>query len=209
MLATVAIVGLLAALMFPQVKNMATKSKMAKSMANLRTIGVGVNMYLNENNGLYPLSNDPSSQEPFWTQKVSLYLPEARGGWKDLRGDPIVISPALMDPLLPNGQHGPSVLGDYGVNTQMFGRSDQNQVSAASISRPASMVTVMTAAIVRNGKEVGAWWVDGDWYVYGTTPSFPTDRGTGSILCLFGDGHTEEIKKAEFEKNKANLLLRK
>jgi general secretion pathway protein G len=210
MLVVIAIVCGLAAFIVPQVQKVGNKAKQTKSLGNLRTIGIAVATYLGENNNVYPLSSAPGITSPFWTEKISPYLPEARGGWKDVSGNPIKNSPALIDPLIANGQHGASILGDYGANTMAFGRSgppDRAPIAAASLAKPSGLVTVLTASVQRNGKEAGAWWLDGDWYCYGNTTTFPSDRGMGSVLCLFADGHTEMIKKDEFIRNKVKLLL--
>ncbi len=212
MLVVVAIIAVLAALGLPQMNQAFKKSQQAKSVNNLRALGVGLASYLAENDNQLPHQSSGDFKSNYWSQTILPYLPKAHyGGWKDVRGNAIYQSDVLMDPLLKDWHH--QSLGDYACNNALFinpGTDPANpkgRKSMNAVGRPTSIVTILAAGMIFNGKEAGSWYLDSNFYVYGSASQFPSDRGMNGVICLFADGHTESIPRKEFDKNKAQLLL--
>lgn len=88
LLATVAIVGLLAAILTPTLNSAISRGKAAKCVANLRQIGVAVSAYAGENNAAFPrggwgdsgaLPLDPPGTDGVgWLTDIYPYLDEKR-----------------------------------------------------------------------------------------------------------------------------------
>ena len=89
LLAVVAIIGIMATMLFPQVAKFQERSQSVVCMSNLRQIGIGVLNYVGDNNNDYPII-EPDPQNPVYPNDPS---------------DPNAI---IAKPLL-------DVLGPYGV----------------------------------------------------------------------------------------------
>ncbi len=62
MICVIAIIALLASLLFPVVARMTDKADTAKCLSNLRQVGIGVNLYANEHNNTLPvIETDPTN----------------------------------------------------------------------------------------------------------------------------------------------------
>lgn len=201
------IIALLAALLATASGPALQKVKIIRSANNLRTIGLALNTYLAEKDNFYPLMAAPGYESPYWSEELSPYLPPAvYGYWKKVNtGAKFKASPPLMDPLLRDDRH--QGLGDYGVNNEVF-RHNKAKVSAASNPRLSKMVLIMAVESASYNPPAGGWYIETANYV--ADPSYvlrPGDRGTGKILSLFGDGHTEAIPKQTFTDDRRDYLL--
>ncbi len=76
MLVVIAIIATLAALLFPAVSGMAERGKATQDMNNLRQLGLGTQMYLNDNDGIY---FKPDATSPAWP---GLLNPKYIASWK-------------------------------------------------------------------------------------------------------------------------------
>ena len=213
-LVTVSIIGILAALLFPAVKNMRNQSKKIASLSNLRVIGSGLAAFAADNGGGFPASCSSTYAAPFWTDSLAPYLPDPVMVTKANTSLKFKISPALVDPLVAANRH--HVLGDYGANSDLFyGPTGwpitSTPVTMQSLSgRLSKVVAVMTAEDVTLNPPTGSWFVSrkdvvnqspGSW-----SNSRPSDRGLGVYLCLFADLHTEAIEKKDFLERRAELM---
>lgn len=76
MMVTVAIIAVLAGLLFPTMNTVMEKAKIARCASNLRQLGIGANAYASDHNGYYP---------PFPTAPPYLYfmtgLPAGKATW--------------------------------------------------------------------------------------------------------------------------------
>lgn len=206
-LVVVAIVAILAGLLAANYGPALANVKQSRSSANLRILGSALGLYLGDNENLYPLMCEAGYAAPYWSQGIAPYLPESRTGyWKKVTtGAHFRQSPALMDPLLRNDRH--QILGDYGVNNAIF-RYNKSRLSAALLIQPSRTVTIMTAETPAYEPSAGSWFIETVNYVADPNyPYRPGDRGTGKILALFGDGHTEAIPLEFFIRDRADLLL--
>jgi prepilin-type N-terminal cleavage/methylation domain-containing protein len=215
LLATITIISLLAALLFPAVNRATTSAKIAKSTSNLRQIGVGLNSYLADQNGRYPvLRDDAVPGGNFWSQAVTPYLGEPDRGKIYLRNPPdYYVSKVLMDPLVATGKH--HFLSDYGANPEVFrvptGYYGPMLVSPA-IDKPSRLVSIATSRCLYNGKDVGSWYFDSYNFVHkgeasSSTIPGPDFRANGAALALFCDGHTESIAKQLFVDNREQYII--
>jgi prepilin-type processing-associated H-X9-DG protein/prepilin-type N-terminal cleavage/methylation domain-containing protein len=75
LLITIAIVGILASLLLPATKSMIAHGRSVKCASNLRQIGIGMNLYANEHDGMFPSMYNPANGDSFtWMRKVAPYL---------------------------------------------------------------------------------------------------------------------------------------
>jgi len=93
LLATVAIIGLLVALLFPALQNIGLKAKQAACANNLKQIGVGFALYVTDHDNTYPLAMDlsvNSDQRSFWSYALWPYVGYGYGSFNypenDLQG---------------------------------------------------------------------------------------------------------------------------
>lgn len=228
LLTCIAIVVALAALLMPVLNSASTRAKTAKSISNLRTIGGGISLYLSDNQNKYPtLDGDKfagRNHTPFWTEKVTVYLPAPPKSFKGPGGGTITASTAMMDPLVPMGYH--HNLGDYGGNDLVFaytpqpipwvaGASGESAKPTVTVAQPSKCIMVATAGQpAPQGKVYGSWALfTSAFLTQNPMPSatnataVPDDRNTGRILSLFVDGHTEAIPVSDFSTNRPALLV--
>jgi len=67
LLVVIAIIAILAAILFPVFARAKATAKVSKCLSNLRQIGDGIQMYLDENNGRFPLIADFGPPSSTWT----------------------------------------------------------------------------------------------------------------------------------------------
>lgn len=208
----VAICALMIALLFPAGKGVLTGAQKGKSLLNLRTIGTGITQYLADNQNQYPPLFATAWHAPYWSDRLTSYLPPPPRNLKGPVGNTITASAVMMDPLVKTGQH--HNLGDYGANDQVFiyPSAATPSKSAASITRPSKVAIVISASQPYNGKPIGCWYIAAGAYLAGSTNTstvtgLPYDRGTGSIFCLFADGRSEAVPVGEFFERKQEFLV--
>ncbi len=212
MFVVLSIVAVMASLLLMGFGRAMQLSKSAKSTANLRAIATSINLYVGDNQGRYPYLCDnttggdyagTSYQGNYWSDLIRPYLPPNQS-YVNYSGQKFNQCPTLIDPFLKNGQH--HTICDYGGSTEVFRFPWLNAaMRAATVSRPSQVVMVVTA-----GTNLRAtWYLDVSSYVnsYANKTNDVNDRGTGEILCVFIDGHTEAIPTAEFVENRRTLLL--
>lgn len=103
MLVVIAIIATLAALLFPAVSGMQERGKATQDMNNLRQLGLATQLYLNDNDGSFPLPTDN------WMKQLH---PKYLGSWK------IFKSPFDGRSQVENDATAPVSYG-YNANTQV------------------------------------------------------------------------------------------
>jgi prepilin-type N-terminal cleavage/methylation domain-containing protein len=103
MLVVIAIIATLAALLFPAVSGMQERGKATQDMNNLRQLGLATQLYLNDNDGSFPLPTDN------WMKQLH---PKYLGSWK------IFKSPFDGRSLVEDDGTAPVSYG-YNANTQV------------------------------------------------------------------------------------------
>lgn len=220
LLVVIVIIAVLCAIIAPAIGRGIVRAKGTKSLANLRAIGAGINLYIGEHQGMFPLAATKDPPVKYWCQLMEPYLPKVVTfvAWNG----PAQVSPVLIDPLVSSDRH--HALGDYGVNQDVFRVPDWPSNASLPIppdgkgytvysmdGRLSKVVSVMTAEGGDKVSPTGSWFIDVKVIVemplekWGTTGR-PGDRGTGRYLCLFADAHTEAIEKNDFYNRRRELL---
>lgn len=203
MISVIAIGAILVVLLGGMAKQNLEKAKEAQSLNNLRTIGCALSLYAAENAGRFPQASTIDYKKPFWSESIAPYLPAPKkDGWISVKGEPYTQSPALVCPLVKNGMH--MHLGDYGCNFDVIKKGEEMLLT--QIARPSRLVTVSTAEF----NEGASWYILTDHYIStgsDATRPHPSDRGTGRVLSLFADGHTEAVAKTTMDDNRREYFL--
>ncbi|MGI5819354.1 MAG: DUF1559 domain-containing protein [Armatimonadota bacterium] len=203
LLVVIAIIAILAAILFPVFARAREKARQTSCLSNVRQIGLGVRMYVEDFDG-YPMHSSLSGQSPRtrwpdyiypYTRNTQLFLCPSAGG-------DVFAKVFAHDP----GQF----FGGYGYNYQYLGNSRdivRFTASDAQITDPARTVVVADTAGV-NGGIAGEYVVDpplpsshgsgGESGFYARTEdgggphgcrSVPAERHNGLVNVVFADGH--------------------
>lgn len=206
LLAVIAVVAILAAVLFPAISNALKAARGAACHAKLRAIGPALHAYASDNNGLLPWGY--SQYVGAWCNQLNSYLPGKSGG----KTNPYACPEELKAPTYTGGW----ILSSYGVNL-LFMPDQQNpanrRVPLLRLKRPSQQVVVMDIGANVNG--------NGDWGVYGhpeftstlynsepyaarPVPKGPDNSATairwrhrGKANFLFLDGHVQALAPGE------------
>jgi len=178
LLVGIAIVGILFALIYPSVKKGVDAANRTKCLNNLRQIGVGAELYIQENNNKFP-------DFDAWPGQLGVYLVPGgniftlRAGTKTVFWCPAVTVPT--DPASFNG------LLEYGINAQGYaglGRFYQDPGHSGIAITDSKRFAFMDAT----GKNV-----------WDTTPTrVNPSHGTNNYNAIFADGHAENMSTAQY-----------
>ena len=165
LLVVIAIIAILAAILFPVFARAREKARQTSCLSNLKQIGLGIKMYVQDNDG-YPVHSSASSQAPRtrWPDHVFPYV----------RNTQIFLCPSASGNVFGKVfAHDPTqFFGGYGYNYQYLGNSRDTVLFTATdaeITDPARTVMVADTAGV-NGGITGEYVVD---------PPVPSSRGSG------------------------------
>ncbi|PAW79170.1 MAG: hypothetical protein B9S32_04230 [Verrucomicrobia bacterium Tous-C9LFEB] len=205
LLVCMAIIALLTAMAIPAFSKAMLGAKQAKSTGNLKSIGQCIFTYAADNQGILPMMcgvNGASFGDPLWClQTLDPYFSK--------RGRVI-----LSDPLVPSGRH--HAFSDYAANSDVlrcaypgFSATETALPMAGLGGRASNVMMVMAAEDGARPLPNGLWYIGA--YSIATNPTAPwgrpSDRGTGKILAVFADGHTEAVPKVDFIRNARNYLI--
>jgi prepilin-type N-terminal cleavage/methylation domain-containing protein/prepilin-type processing-associated H-X9-DG protein len=195
LLVVIAIIAVLAAIAFPGYKSMLENSRAATCTSNLREIYTGIQGYVMENNGQYPLARGGSSIDYFWFKAIGPYLSEGRrfDPSKVNTANPVVQKTPFACPSCTNHGWGGSGL-DMGINAFQVGgpsESPPQSLRAAKVSSPSSTLLVADAV---NDNGTGAWSIG--WRIPPNS-GFPAKgiaaRHKGRANVLYFDGHVGQV----------------
>ena len=222
-------ISVLAAILIPALQAVRNRSKVTQEVSNLRQIGVGLSLYISDNQGSYPFINmDPKEMnnpdalpDGYWNTQLAEYLPH-----QVAMDDQASV---FQSPLIDKEHRHP--ISDYGANYLIFldgnpgnpGRATQ-RLKSVSIPEPARKAAVMTAwarpAGDREGNWVASWLVEYSYAHTGSANNMPHPRinslpsasasvssMTGEVGVLFCDGHVDTIEWAKFHENRKEYLL--
>ena len=208
LLTVIAIIGILAAIIIPVTSRVRTSAKRASSLVNLKGLAGACLLYVNDNKGRFPYQSGNADNGGYsgtstkeWGLALLPYLPAPERRWS-FPGQPEgtrAASPALIDPLIPDGMHHPS--GDYGGSGKVFARPGNNEpkVQLSALSRPSQTILAMS---VKSGSGQGSWAIFQGYITNfnNTTTPLPNDwAGTGHYLCAFADGHSAAMPIDAFD----------
>jgi prepilin-type N-terminal cleavage/methylation domain-containing protein len=203
MLVVIAIIAILGFILFSAAQNMKASGKTAKATANLRQIGVLMASYTADNNNCLPiLLNWGGTWFPPWQYR----LMEKAGIEADWNST-LYLASCFYDPLVKDPEQHP--YGGFGGNDaiiiglggfphknclSVFGQDRGTPVSR--IGSPNQKVVVASAADAQGSRFKSSWYFHGEEWVAagsGYTSCRPYPRYNGKTLCLFVDGHTEQL----------------
>lgn len=170
-LVVVAILGILAALLFPSITGSQNRAKSAKDAGNLRAIGSALALYAGENNGQIPVDSSPS-QGP-WFMALEPYLNTGLTA-ANMAGTPATVKRGTVwEYPLNLGPYRTLVGWGYGINayylsTWQFGESPPNHrpIRMAQVAKPSQTVFAMGSTFL-SGSSL---------YTYPTTKLTPPSR---------------------------------
>lgn len=73
LLVVIAVIGILAAILVPAIAKVRESGRIARSTSNLRQIGVSIQLYAQDNNGVLPVANDPDDGNKLWIYQLWPY----------------------------------------------------------------------------------------------------------------------------------------
>lgn len=205
LLAVIAIIGILASVIFMAVRSGIVKAQKSECASHLRTIGQAFNMFVAENKGEYPrASTSDDNGNPNWTYEG--------GFWFNALG-PYLNGNAFQQALVSTGPHPqqipfacPAVSAtehgwggagiDVAINAYILpsGKRTVQRVRAANIKNPTSTFLVVDCST--------------NWAIYipdGNTPPMPAFQFPHSDQAnvLFFDGHVSSVSRGELQTNPA------
>jgi prepilin-type processing-associated H-X9-DG protein/prepilin-type N-terminal cleavage/methylation domain-containing protein len=189
LLATMAVIGLLAAMLIPGLHTVADKSRSSKCMSNLRQIGVGLLAYASDHDNRLPVYWDEQGGGDLWYKSMADYLGSDGKIW---------VCPAAAH-RMPRSPFGDT---SYGLSEAVSG------AKRVTISSPASEFLAGEGNQLEGWRSAGAALLFGGALNNGPTPdSDDTDHATGwagwiryrhdgSANMLYMDGHVAPLSKA-------------
>jgi len=212
LLVVIAIIGILTAIIIPTVGHVRQSANQAKSLANLRTLGMAVQAYVEDNKRHYFGNGDSGSNRPY--QQLGSYLNTRRGiaqtfdsgGWTWTRYKDAYRNPEFHHPLTPAAAFDPTsgvdqATGCYALNhvlmdNTLSSRPIWSQYTAFDIPLPPR--TALAAE--RDANSVG-WFLFstanrlGIMSNYGADGETPANSGEarGAAGVLFFDYHVKNV----------------
>ena len=196
LLVVLAVIGLLLSILFPSLRKARVTAFRAGCAGNLRQINLGLNMYLDDSDGIYPCAEDPVSTEPVywlwmgrgWRPFVLPYL----GGSLDARDPSVLLCPEdRSDPAMYESTSYAYSMAFYHSPDQIDAMSDKSDTYTnprPSIGQRRHDVTLPAAKILL-----------GEWF----SNHFPLDdeqgwwNWQGARNFLFADGHGAFLKATQ------------
>jgi len=203
LLVVMAAVFLMIAVLIPVGQSGMLRARSARSLSNLRQIGVAVNRYVTDHKGFFPYLNadhertQSSFQRIYWPIELeNNVLDHPRKHAHDGIKHEI-----FRDPTVPH--RFTSVLSDYGGNPLVFrnpwGPEKTPPLRLFNIRSPERTIMVCTASPPDN-KSKGSWWIYYDYPTGGDTISVAAARlSGGQVGAVFVDGHVEMIPGEKLE----------
>jgi prepilin-type N-terminal cleavage/methylation domain-containing protein/prepilin-type processing-associated H-X9-DG protein len=200
LLVVIAILGLLVALAVPAVGEARVAANRGKCMANLRQIGLALQLYANDNGGEFPPTTHSTGsfrKEKSWVFELAPYLDDV---------DKVRVCPSdepkRQKRILDGG------FTSYVLNDQVF--DDYQHSNFLRIPRPTKTILIFILSMSRNPSATwdhihGAEWTSWDAATYDIEPdrhrsgARSKDRMKGSANYLYADGHVENISAKNFK----------
>jgi prepilin-type N-terminal cleavage/methylation domain-containing protein/prepilin-type processing-associated H-X9-DG protein len=190
LLIVIAIIGVLAALLFPLARNMIEKGKQASCLANMRSISGWIMTYTVENSGAYPPTNDCACYS---------YGPMGGAPSKYCWDEKMVIDGIMTKTDLEITRHGCAkngkllTQGCYGFNYEQLGNKNtefQQIPRMMAVEDPSQTVMLMDNFPGGNGK---GWSLLPYWQGKDKGAKQPLGH-RGTVNVLWADGHLTTTK---------------
>lgn len=210
LLVVVAIISILASILFPVFARARENARRASCMSNLKQIGLGVMMYVQDYDGTYPREQfSPSSGTVYWTNVVQPYIKSTQ----------VFRCPSLGGYY---ASHPSTLYGSYGASTNIIAYSGYGPNKISSVTAPATTYMIMDAPQWRfrpnrlDDNPTNPEFIPGIGEVRGLTaatcPNSDTDfndrfrsqcmnaRHLGGLNMAFADGHVKWLSVSTIEK---------
>lgn len=183
-LIVITIICILAALLFPTFSRTRESARTTTCAGNLRQLGLTMEMYVNDNNGFYPLPEAPRLLCT-WVNRIEPYLKSTQ---------------VLQCPSFPNGdfvsgcptreiinEEGFEHHGSYSLNTLNPSPAQRHKLRVSSLSHPSSSILLLDGT---NDIFTFPGWPNPDVRDLREKGIVPRHNGNG-VNVLFADGHTK------------------
>ncbi len=203
LLTVIAVIAILAAILFPVIRSVRQKSNTMECASNLRQIHVALNLFANDNNGELPFLNDPGQElwGSKWQQRIEPYCsPESRttsSATQRAVTESVYWCPS-QEPHNP-AQGWP---GDYAINVLLFRANifvddpngQQLPLRVQDIPDPSNFIFFVDGGGQWANPALYEAHADRIWARH----SNPGDLKDGTTNAMFADGHVESADRAEF-----------
>jgi prepilin-type N-terminal cleavage/methylation domain-containing protein/prepilin-type processing-associated H-X9-DG protein len=202
LLVALAIIAVLAGLIFLGLSSAQERSAIAKSSSNLRQLGLLAQRYAAENNGLLPVRDfAPAAAAAFqWTSALyTMAYGKPFPGWVPAATAENLKDTIFHSPMMKSDEGPP--LRSYGINRYLARKpltnntEPDNRLSLAAVGRASATLLFADA---RNGSDVS----EGD----PNTPRKIQFRNNGRALLCFVDGHVESRLPDEVPRSSADVF---
>jgi prepilin-type N-terminal cleavage/methylation domain-containing protein/prepilin-type processing-associated H-X9-DG protein len=215
LLVVIAIISILAAILFPVFARARENARRASCMSNLKQIGLGVMMYVQDNDEHYPLSSQSrASLGSAWSTTA---VPSGDFAFSTTVYWPLFLQPYTKSAQVfycPSNNYSSNALyGNYGVNRMIIADIATTSVSMAALPSPAGSYMIMDAGLYKlNTTDVKSPNANCN-YVPGTGPGTAANRPSILAACgaaletdyesgrhfdgvnmVFADGHVKWLK---------------
>lgn len=180
MLITVAVLGVLAALLFPMASRSVTSARAAQSLANLKSIGTVMHLYAGDNNGAFPLVWD-SATSTSWIATIWPYASDRR-----------------FPGTTPNALKGSifyTPLAENGTTARTYGMNEPLQLKYPSRMYLSTVPTPSKVSLVGDVKTSGSF-----------RPDQVNYRNNGLAHVLYIDGHTGAVGSSDVPVNTVSVF---
>jgi prepilin-type processing-associated H-X9-DG protein len=215
LLVVIAIIAILAAILFPVFARAREAARQSSCASNLRQLGMATNMYVQDNEGGFPLhyTLPPSfTSGGYWFGTVNAGVVDKTQGmlYPYTKNHQIQLCPSFRGSFVYQG-----ATGGYGYNwvylasNASLGRFGDYTVSEAQINRPADCVAFADVATYKSSPSPGVY------ETFSVAPpssslgfgDFPNAhfRHNGVCNAVFVDGHVKPLKPLLLSTNPNNV----
>lgn len=195
LLVVIAIIALLAGMLLPALSRAKAKAKQAGCMSNLRQIGLGFRMYVDDHAGYGPTTTHGAPTNASWIYQLSGYLGNV---------DRIRLCPADPKAWQRLTNHASSyTLNEYTAVDLVdpFGRTLESFRKLDALPRPSETFTTFEISDAAGVNLYNDHTHSRNWTSWGSvTADIQPDRHGSSANYLFADGHVESIPAARVKK---------
>ena len=225
LLVVIAIIAILAGMLLPALNKARAKARAISCANNLKTLGLGLAMYVNDNNH-YPASGKSSlSSAPTWAHLIAPYIGiqvTSTGFFETTQKIPVLKCPSDANPMYSTSDQyiGGAEGISYGGNAHLFvssaGNGNFNALSAGQVKDASRTVAFMDAKNayhpIRYRSDTIGWRHGSDeWLNAGTEDT--EDKAPKGIKAnvAYADGHVEAKgfflgqKVGDWQTNKSHM----
>ncbi|WPJ96691.1 type II secretion system protein [Coraliomargarita algicola] len=202
LLASIAVIAILAALVYAGIGKVLNAARSAQLASNLRQVHTGLISYVQDHNNQFPLTSKngydpdvPGSPSLSWQQVVAPYVGEDVDGWSNSER---IYASVFRDPtdlsLKQVGEARPTRnIAINGYSSGSWGLHDRN---INTIELPAKMLALTSGLAAMYGDEYAGGMRIRNINYGDATQAEKYTRIAGEHYCVFVDGHLEVIPQA-------------